>query len=107
MPVPYPTAFPLTEVRTITEIVKNNELSSRRAELAHNVWHVQGFMQSILLVENPRPVFGDPEENDRAVVALIDAISTNGELETYGQTYDCEDAENVHFALSDVLSSIL
>lgn len=50
--VAYPSDLPMSEVQSIVWAVKNGTVGDNKAEFLHNVWVVQGFVQS--------KVFGSP-----------------------------------------------
>jgi hypothetical protein len=46
---PYPDEFPVAEITEVIEIVRNGQIEERKKELANDLWHIQGYIQGILI----------------------------------------------------------
>jgi hypothetical protein len=54
----YPSSLPMDCFKTVAEILRGRELMERKAEAAHCLWNVQGYLQGILLGVGPAHTFG-------------------------------------------------
>lgn len=84
MALAYPTDVPFDSFGTIVSIVRNGEISTRRATFAHALWNVQGFAQKAILGDADvlEPLAAPEAETETDAVAAMERIVANQDLPT-------------------------
>lgn len=83
--IEYPSEICLIDcARRIVDIVVNKDFSVRKAELAHSVWNVQGYVQSVVLGEVVYPV-GRNYDVDDAIKDLFRLVNDDLPVELKDQ----------------------
>jgi len=76
----YPTEFPLSIGLEVISLIKNRQLRSNRAKLAHHLWVLQGYAQLNLI--------GDPNVAILASAAEPEAISNTSDVFVFNASPD-------------------
>lgn len=64
----YPQTIPSESIKNVISIIRSGEIADKKAELLHDLWYVQGYIQSV--------VFGDPGVVSTQSVADFEAVAT-------------------------------
>lgn len=73
----YPIDFPLQELQNIVNIVRNNEVATKKEDFAHDIWWVQGYAQRVLIGAPPEIIALKVQNEIDPITVLEKIIDTN------------------------------
>jgi len=81
----YPSELPIAEIKNVITIIKSGEATQKTAELAHDVWVIQGYAQSRIIgdpnfsLSQVTPLSATAETEEDLGVALLEKSVTQSE----------------------------
>lgn len=74
--VEYPSQFPIAEGLALVNTIKSGTVKEKKAEFAHSLWVVQGFVQKTVLGDPVAALSAAPKLSEAEIVDVIEKLST-------------------------------